>query len=405
MSSEITFIKDGNIASPKGFLAGASYAGIKTYSPDKLDLGILYSEKQCSSAGVFTTNKVKSPSVLLTQQHLSVQKLQAVVVTSGIANACVGKQGMTDAIEMVSLASQHVGLNEKEMAICTTGLIGVELPMALLRSTIPTIELSYSGGTPFAKSILTTDVGPKEAALTMEIDGTVITIGGTIKGAGMIHPDMATMLCFLTTDANIPQAILQPCLKEVIDETLNCITVDGDTSTNDTVLLLANGASDGTPIVAGSTELETFKQGLTKLCSYLGEELIKTSEGAQKLIKVNVAGAASLSDARSAAKTIAGSSLVKTAIHGNDPNWGRILAALGRSNATVDENEVAININEVCVFEKGLPVPFFKEAVIKAMNNVEVLLTVQLNQGTASATALGCDLTEEYVVINSAYST
>ena len=405
MSPEIAFIKDGTVASPKGFLAGASFAGIKTYSPDKLDLGILYSKEKCSSAGVFTTNKVKSASVLLTQQHLSGQQLQAVVVTSGIANACVGTQGMTDAIEMASLASKHVGLNTTEMAICTTGLIGVELPMALLRSNIPSVNLSRSGGTPFAKSILTTDVGPKEAALTMELDGTRITIGGTIKGAGMIHPDMATMLCFLTTDANIPQTILQPCLKEVIDETLNCITVDGDTSTNDTVLLLANGASGGNAILSGSTQIQAFKEGLTKLCTYLGEELIKTSEGAQKLIKVHVVGAASLSDARSAARTIAGSSLVKTAIHGNDPNWGRILAALGRSNATVDEHKVAININEVCVFEKGLPVPFFKEAVIKAMNNVEVLLTVHLNQGKASATALGCDLTEEYVVINSAYST
>ena len=405
MTSEISFLEKGTVTSPKGFLAGASFAGIKTYSSDKLDLGILYSESQCTSAGVFTTNQVKSASVLLTQQHLSSNKLQSVVVTSGIANACVGNQGMIDALETVSLASRHVAVGTDQMAICTTGLIGVELPMALLRSSIPKIELSRSGGDQFAKSILTTDLGPKQAAVTLSIDGISITIGGAIKGAGMIHPNMATMLCFLTTDADMAQSTLQSCLKEVIDDTLNCITVDGDTSTNDTVLLFANAASGTKAIQPESNSLSLFKKALTILCRYLSEELIKTSEGAQKLIKVNIIGALSLPQARSAARTIAGSNLVKTAIHGNDPNWGRILAALGRSDSNVEEQKVAIHINEVCVFEKGLPVPFFKDAVIKAMNNAEVSLTVHLNQGDAFATALGCDLTEEYVVINSAYTT
>ena len=405
MASEISFLKKGTVTSPKGFLAGASFAGIKTYSPDKLDLGILYSENQCTSAGVFTTNRVKSASVLLTQQHLLSNKLQSVVVNSGIANTCVGNQGMIDALETVSLASGHVGVDTDQMAICTTGIIGVELPMALLRSSIPKIKLSRSGGDQFAKSILTTDLGPKQAAVTLDIDGVPITIGGAIKGAGMIHPNMATLLCFLTTDSDMPQSTLQSCLKEVIDDTLNCITVDGDTSTNDTVLLFANGACGAKTIQPESDDLSLFKQALTMLCSYLAEELVKTSEGAQKLIKVNVIGALSLPQARSAARTIAGSNLVKTAIHGNDPNWGRILAALGRSDSNVEEQKVAIHINEVCVFEKGLPVPFFKDAVIKAMNNAEVSLTVHLNQGDAFATALGCDLTEEYVVINSTYTT
>ena len=405
MPDQVRFLEGGTVTSPKKILAGATFAGIKTYTKDKLDLGILLSQEPCSAAGTFTTNRIKSPSVVLTQRQLQEGNLRALVVNSGIANACVGEQGLWDAQETVALAAQHLGIQPGEVAICSTGIIGVELPMALIRSAMKKIEVSPQGGHDFARAIITTDSHTKEGAVAFQVDGKTITIGGTLKGAGMIHPNMATMLCFLTTDAAVEREPLQQWLKEAVDSSFNVITVDGDTSTNDTVLLFANGASGVSPLPPGSKGASLFQQALLQLCIYLAKELVRGAEGAQKLVEVRVSGSLTLEDARKAARTVAGSSLVKTAVHGNDPNWGRIMAALGRSGAEIVEEKIALYINDVCIMEEGRPIPFFKDAIIAAMNNPEVSLGIHLNLGDMSATAWGCDLTEEYVTFNSAYTT
>ncbi|MBI2872085.1 MAG: bifunctional glutamate N-acetyltransferase/amino-acid acetyltransferase ArgJ [Chloroflexi bacterium] len=399
------FIPGGSVTSPSGFVAGATFAGLKTYGEHKLDLGLLMSQQPCVAAGTFTTNAVKSASVVLTSDHVAKGQVRAVVANSGIANACVGEQGLRDAQETVGLAARHLGLKDNEVAICSTGIIGVELPMALIRAGIPKVQLSAEGGLPFARSIMTTDSRPKEAALTVEIDGKTVTIGGCVKGSGMIHPNMATMLAFLTTDAAVTPALLRSMLKEAVNSSFNMVSVDRDTSTNDTVLLFANGACGLPPISGGSKAAAILGQAVTEMCSYLAKEIVRDAEGSRKVFEVRVEGARTLEDARKAARSIASSSLVKTAVHGNDPNWGRIVCALGYSGAEVDEKRVGLYINEVCLMENGMPIPFFKDAVIAIMRNPEVSFGIRLNLGDATATAWGCELTEEYVTFNSAYTT
>ena len=287
----------------------------------------------------------------------------------------------------------------------STGVIGVELPMALIRASIPTIELADDGGQDLSKSIMTTDTHHKYAAVQFSVGSSRVSIGGIAKGVGMIHPNMATMLCFLGTDAAVAQPLLQKMLSGAVDDSLNMLSVDGDTSTNDMAVILANGASDAPAIVEGSPEAETFQAALNELCVELTKQLAADGEGATHLIEVQVEGAGSVQDARAAAKTVVSSSLVKSAVHGADPNWGRILAALGRSGADVDEEKVALYINDVCIMEGGVPIPFHKEAVVSLMRRDQVTFRIGMGLGTASATAWGCDLTEAYVVINSAYTT
>ncbi len=405
MASEIRFVEGGTVTSPKGFRAGATFAGIKTHGEDKLDLGLLLSESPCTVAGIFTTNKIKSPSVLLAQERLAGAKLRAVVANSGIANTSVGEYGMKDAHETVELAARHLGLEPEEVAICSTGVIGVELPMALIRESMGKIGVSDEGGNPFARAIMTTDSHPKEVALTFEVGGKTATLGGCIKGAGMIHPNMATMLCFLTTDAAVERSFLQKALKEAADISLNMVSIDGDTSTNDTVLLYANGAVGNDPIWGDTPEAETFQRALDTACIHLAKEVARGGEGASRLLQIQVEGAKSTEDARKAARTIVSSNLVKTAVHGSDPNWGRVVAALGRSGAEVDEKKIALYINDVCIVWEGLPVPFHKDAVVAIMRGPEVSFRLELNLGDGNATAWGCGLSEEYVTINSAYTT
>ena len=251
MAEKIRFVEQGTVTTPKGFVAGATFAGMKTYAEDKLDLGILLSQSPCSAAGTFTTNSFKSPSVLVNQEHLTKGKVRALVANSGIANACVGDPGLKDAREMASLAAHHLGVKSEEVLVCSTGIIGVELPMALLRTSMGQIQLQEEGGHHLARAILTTDTFTKEAAVAFEMKGTTITLGGIAKGSGMIHPDMATMLCFLATDAEINESLLRKTLKEAVDGSFNMLSVDGDTSTNDTVLLLANGGGGSRPARRG----------------------------------------------------------------------------------------------------------------------------------------------------------
>ena len=401
----MNWLENGTVTSPKKFLAGATYSGIRTYAEDKLDLGILYSETPCTVAGTFTKNQIRSLSVVLDQKRVSTGRSQALIVNSGIANACVGEQGMTDAIEMASLAAAHLGIDQELVLASSTGLIGVELPMALIRSGVTKIKVEPDGGQALARAIKTTDRVSKEFAVEFQIGGNSYILGGIAKGSGMIHPDMATMLAFLSTDAPVNAHFLQKTLSESVAGSFNMIDVDGDTSTNDSVIIFSNGAGGGEEINDDSRDSAVFAEALNEICIALAKEIAKDGEGASKLIEVTVEGASSTDDAILGAKSIAASTLVKSAIHGEDPNWGRIMVALGYSGAKVEESLVSLYINNVCLMESGIPIPFFKDAVSLTMAEDEVTIKVELNLGESSATAWGCDISEEYVSFNSEYTT
>ena len=405
MTTTISFIDGGSVTSPQGFSAGATYAGLKTFAEDKLDLGIIASDSPCTAAGVFTTSTIKSPTVSVNQAHLKAASPKGIIVNAGIANACVGEQGYKDAEEMASITANILNAAPSEILVCSTGVIGVELPMSLIRDGVANINLSKDGANQVARAMMTTDTRPKEVAVSCEIAGKTISIGGVAKGSGMIHPNMATMLSFITTDANVEQHFLEHCLTEVADSSYNMLTVDGDTSTNDTVLVLANGSANNEQITEGTKEAEVFQSALLEVAIFLTKELARDGEGASRLLSIEITGAKDVKSARQAARTIASSSLVKSAVYGSDPNWGRVLAALGRSEIEADETKIALFVNGVCIMESGTPIPFHKEAVVVLMKGPEVTFKLQLNLGDASATAWGCDLTQEYVIINSAYTT
>ena len=406
MAGAIEFVDGGTITTPQGFMAGATYAGLKTFAEDKLDLCILFSETPCNTAGVFTTSTVVSPGVTVDKERLAQGiAMRGLIVNAGIANTCVGEQGYIDAMEMTGLAAAKTGVAPEEVLVCSTGVIGVELPMALIRDGVEKIELSGAGGSDMARAIMTTDTRPKEVAVSFEVDEHVVRMGGIAKGSGMIHPNMATMLSFVATDAAVERGFLQRALSQVADETYNMLTVDGDSSTNDTVLVMANGAAHNHEITEGTLAAEAFLEALRQVCTHLTRELARDGEGASHLIVVEVAGAANTADARAAAKTVASSSLVKSAVYGTDPNWGRVLAALGRSGAATDETKVDLFVNGVCIMEAGKPIPFHRDAVVALMKRPEVTFRLQLNLCEGESTAWGCDLTEEYVIINSAYTT
>ena len=404
MTHEITVVPDGSVTSPLGFTAGATYAGIRTYAPGKVDLGLLYSESPASAAGTFTKNKVVSACVTVSKRIVDRGVSHGVIVNSGCANCSVGDQGLKDAEEMAKLAAGATGAAAEDMAVSSTGIIGVELPMGLLRNSVGKIELTRDGGHDFARSIMTTDTVSKEMAVSFTVGDKTVTVAGCCKGSGMIHPNMATMLAYLTTDAEVDAAFLQETLSEVVDSTFNMVDVDGDTSTNDTVLVFANGAA-GVPAGKGTPEGEALSAALTQVCTHLSREMVKDGEGATKLIEVTVDGAASVADARMAARSVASSILVKTAIHGNDPNWGRIMMAVGKSGAEVAEDKLTLHINDICIMEAGLPVPFFKESLVATMLGEEIRIRVSLNIGDGVAVGWGCNMSEEFVTFNSAYTT
>ena len=405
MSGPIKVLEGGTVTSPQGFLAGATYAGLKTYAEDKLDLALITSETPCVAAGVFTTNTIKSATVTVNREHLAQGPVRGLVVNAGIANTCVGEQGYKDAQEMTALAGQRTGLTPEEVLVCSTGVIGMELPMSLIRSGIDQIQLSADGGHAVARAMMTTDTRPKEVAVSIELGGRPVLIGGVAKGSGMIHPNMATMLAFVTTDAQVEANFLQTTLTEVAGASFNMLTVDGDTSTNDTLLVLANGLAGNQTIDANSPDAGAFREALSQVCVHLTRELARDGEGASRLIIVEVAGAKDRDDARKAARTVASSNLVKSAVNGADPNWGRVMMALGRSGAAADETKIDLFVNGVCIMEAGSPIPFHRDAVVSQMRGPEVTFRLQLNLGNGEAIAWGCDLTEEYVIINSAYTT
>ena len=405
MGAAIQLIHRGGVASAEGFTAGGTYAGIKTAGVDALDLGMVASDAPATAAGMFSQNKVLSPSVTVSQRRIRNGSARAVVANSGCANCSIGKQGMSDAEEMTALAAAYLGMDAEEVLIGSTGLIGVELPMALVRQNLGNVSLSNDGGNRFARSIMTTDTHPKEVAVSTEIDGRDVVIGGCAKGSGMIHPNMATMLSFITTDAPVERSFLQQALQEAVGASFNMIDVDGDQSTNDTVIVLANGKAGG-PLISGGTEGgEAFQEALTYVCVDLAKKMARDGEGATHLIEATVEGAWSVEDARQGARKIVSSLLVKAMIYGRDPNWGRVMMALGNSGIDFEESNVDVFINDIHIVHQGMSISYLKDSVVSSMSDDEVRLRVRIASGGESGTAWGCDLTEAYVIENSAYST
>ena len=395
-------IIDGTIASPLGFSADGLHAGFKK---KKLDFGWIVSEVPASVAGVYTTNKVIAAPLLVTKASIQKsQKLQAIVVNSGVANSCTGQQGLDAAYEMQRLTAQKLKIEPDLVGLASTGVIGEQLPMNALKNGLSQILVSGKAED-FAEAILTTDTCTKTCVVTEEFGSELVTMAGVAKGSGMIHPNMATMLAFITCDANISSATLQKVLSQHVETTFNQITVDGDTSTNDMVLVMANGCRQNEEILPDTEEFEKFSKMLRYLMADLAKKIAKDGEGATKLIEVNVRHAKDEQSGRMIAKSVVGSSLVKTAIFGQDPNWGRILAAIGYAGADVSVDNIDIWIEGIPVMQASSPVAFDPEETSDAMAGELLTLTIDLHDGEAEAQAWGCDLSYDYVKINALYRT
>ena len=400
---------------PRGFRAGTAACGIKAFTAgasaipagQKDDLCVVHSSSPCDTGGVFTTNRVKSASVVIDQLHLQHNRVQALTVNSGNANACTGAQGFKDALLMAKLTADRLDLDPDQVLVSSTGVIGRYMPMDAIKAGIASAcaDLDPAHGDDAAHAIMTTDSVPKTADLEIELAGKTVRIGGMCKGSGMIHPNMATMLAYITTDAAVEPGLMASMVKSVADNSFNQVTVDGDSSTNDTFLLLANGAAGNTPISAGSPDAEELHRGILAVAQQLARSIARDGEGATKLMTVRVRGAASEAEARQAARTVASSSLVKAAIHGGDPNWGRIVCALGYSGAEMAIDRLQLSIGGAVVFERGAGVEVDLGEVRRTFEQPEIEILATLGIGDGNAEAWGCDLSEEYVRINADYTT
>lgn len=398
-----TSVKQG-ITAPKGFKSAGIHCGIKKM---KKDLALIVSDYPATAAGIFTLNKVQAAPVLVCKKYLaSYDSFRAILCNSGNANACTGQQGYKDAITMSEETAKVLGVNSNEVFVSSTGVIGENLPMDKIVNGIPEVyeALSDDDNLTAAEAILTTDTFTKSYSTTFEIKGKEVSIGGISKGSGMIHPNMATMLAFLTTDAAIEKSVLQTILKNTCDKTFNRIVVDGDTSTNDMVLILANGASE-VKITEGSDEYKIFEKNLFELLKKLSIDIVKDGEGATKLVEIAVEGALTEEAAEKAARTVALSPLVKTAIHGEDANWGRILAAVGYSGIDFNPDDFQIFINGTKILDKNYKVMLSIPEANATLKSNKIFLNLKLNAGNASATVWTCDFSEEYVKINGSYRT
>ncbi|MDA8170104.1 MAG: bifunctional glutamate N-acetyltransferase/amino-acid acetyltransferase ArgJ [Nitrospiraceae bacterium] len=390
---------------PKGFLFSTEEAAIK--KPGRKDLALIYSEKDAAAAGAFTTNSVKGAPVRLCLARISSGRARAIIANSGNANVCTGKQGAKDALEMAGLAAKGLGIDENLVYVCSTGVIGTPLPMERMRPKIRKLAESAGGASleDAARAIMTTDTFPKLISKTFRISGREVRIAGIAKGSGMIHPRMATMLCFIMTDLNIGKGLLKKALRESVEKSFNRITVDGDTSTSDTVLMLANGLAGNPSVAAGAKEYKTFRGALDSMTQEFARMIVKDGEGASKLVEVVIKGAASAREALQGAFAVARSPLVKTAICGNDANWGRIMCALGYSGIKMDEGKVDISIGGLKIVNKGTATGKDSEAGRLLSESREITLVIELHAGLFSEKVLTCDLTEEYVRINAEYRT
>ena len=401
--SHFKILDEGHITSPKGFKAGGLHCGLKRQRPD---IGWIYSHVPADAAGVYTTNLFQAAPLLVTQESIGVEnKLQSIVVNSGNANSCTGETGLQNAYEMRSMVSKKFGLADHLVAVVSTGIIGEQLPMDKIKYGIEQFELHHPDIDFFEKAILTTDTCTKHIAVSVEIDDKIVTIGGAAKGSGMIHPNMATMLGFITTDAKVNQDALYTLLKEVTNHSFNMITVDGDTSTNDMVLALANGCAGNHELNKAHHQWQNFVHAFVYVCEYLAKTIARDGEGATKLIEVEVTGAINDDAARIISKSVVGSNLVKTAVFGTDPNWGRIICAAGYSGGAMNPDKMNVSIGNIPVVKDGLPVLFDENKAKAYLGNETVHIAIELGDGDGHAVAWGCDLTYDYVKINASYRT
>lgn len=392
----------GGVTAAKGFKAAGMPCGVKFSG--KPDLALIFSETEASVAAVFTKNAVVAPPVLVSKNNVADGKAQAIIVNSGNANACTGTRGYADAVVMAEAAGHVLGLCANDVIVASTGIIGVPLPIEKIERGIATLPklLSETGSADAATAILTTDTFIKEYAVEVELSGGSVTVGGIAKGSGMIAPNMATMLAFITTDAAVHSVDLKNILHDVAERTFNSITVDGDTSTNDMAVVLANGASG---VAVTHEDLPVFAKAFEKVCAELAKMIVRDGEGATKLIEIVLTGAASDEQAKVAALSIANSSLVKTAMFGSDPNWGRIAAAAGYAGVELDPDALEIEIAGFKAVEKGVPLSYDEQAASDALKASEVVLKVDLGVGSGSSVVWTCDFSYDYVRINADYRT
>jgi glutamate N-acetyltransferase / amino-acid N-acetyltransferase len=405
----------GGVTAPKGFKAGGIAAGLKpSGSPD---LALIVSDVDAIAAGVFTTSQVKAACVDYCRQRLQARPTaRAILCNAGQANAATGEQGWADAVESAQLAGQALGVSPESVLVASTGVIGQRIKMEQLRSGIPKLveTLSDDGSDAAANAIVTTDLVTKSIALELMLDGRPVRIGGICKGSGMIHPNMATMLAFVTCDAAISPHLWQDMVSRAADKSFNQITVDGDTSTNDSLIALANGESRTAAITEPGAEADKLEAALTEVCMHLAKAIARDGEGATCLIEVRVSGAADDASARQIARTVAGSSLFKSAVFGRDPNWGRIAAAAGRAGVPFEQDNLRVQLGEFLLMEHGQPLPFDRAAASAYMKQAAtgaylkedtVLVAIDIGNGSGSGMAWGCDLSYDYVKINAEYTT
>lgn len=405
----IKFI-DGGVTAPKGFKASGICCGIKPGNTAKKDLAFIYAEKPCSAAAIYTQNLVKGAPILVTKKNLENGVAQAVIVNSGNANTC-NADGIEKAQRMCEIASEKLGIKSEDVIVASTGVIGQVLPIEPIKKYAQQLKeaLAYNGSSDAAEAIMTTDTIKKEVAAEIKIGEKTVTIGAIAKGSGMIHINMATMLSFVTTDAAISHAMLNKAIKEAADETFNMVSVDGDTSTNDTLAIMASGLADNKEIVSEDESYKDFVQGLTAVCEKIARLLAGDGEGATKLLVCNVANAKTKKDAKGVAKSVICSSLLKAAMFGEDANWGRVLCAIGYSGFDVDIKKVDVAFvsekGKVEVCQNGAGIPFSEDEAKVVLGEKEINININLNDGVSCATAYGCDLTYDYVKINGDYRT
>ena len=399
-------LESGSITSPQGFRAAGVRAGIKP-GADKDDLALVYSVAPASAAAVYTTNQVQAAPIHIDREHLRDGRAQAVILNSGNANACTGALGLEDGRRMCQLTAENLNLAPEEVLVCSTGVIGVPLPMEVIEGGIPAVvkALSEGGGPAAAAAIMTTDTVPKSCAVEFELGGRTTRIGGMAKGSGMIAPNMATMLSVITADAAVESGLLQEMLGQAAQHSFNCITVDGDMSTNDTVIVLANGAAGGPQLAGENTEAESFYAGLEEICRQLARMIARDGEGATKLVAIQVCGARTRAEARQVGLAVANSNLVKTALFGCDPNWGRILCAVGYAGVELDLEKIQVELCDTPIYSRGAGLEFDQEELIEAMRTPDIPIRIDLGQGSAEAEIYTCDLSYDYVRINAEYTT
>ena len=401
---------DGTITTPQGFTGAAICGGIKEGNTTKKDIMMVKCDTLCNAAAVYTKNLVKSDAILVTQEHLKNGKAQAIVANSGNANTC-NADGYKKASDVCKLCASTLNIAEDDVIVASTGVIGVPLPLEPFEHKLYLMKkmMSSENGSDCAEAIMTTDTVKKEMAMEMTIDGKTVTVGGIAKGSGMIHINMGTMLSFVTTDCAISSKMLEEALKEAVEDSYNMVSVDGDTSTNDTLAIMASGKAGNKEITTKNEDYKTFVAGLTEAFKSLAKQLAKDGEGATKLLICDVSGAKTKKDAVGVAKTVIGSSLVKTAMFGAEANWGRVLCAIGYSGMDVDISKVKVTFKseggEVLVCENGAGVGFDEDEAKKVLSCDTVIINIELNDGEGFAEAYGCDLTYDYVKINGDYRT